>query len=255
MEFKKTNLTLISIVSILLIIVCLVLVKVLLSDSKGFAWGSVSDWFTAICSLLSAVGTLGTLYIAYLAYKEVPEWMEKKHYDIAYGHIEKSIYNDLRALRPLSFAIQSNINQILNVFKETINSGVANTEISEEDIVQIDKSALLFQQNSEVIIEQLNAVKRTNYELTKDADEVISLLIKSRLNHFLICDDLYELNDKLNFVYTGDVDQKNEYNEKITVLQNSTKGNNASLIKMINDIKNGNKAISDFITPKKQKHP
>lgn len=255
MNCRKVNFILLIIVIALLIIACLLGIKILFSDSKGFAWGSVSDWFTAISSLLSAAGTLGTLYVAYLAYKKVPEWMAQKHYDIAYGIIEKSIYTDLRALRPLSYSIQSSINQILNAFNKTISSGTVGTEISEEDILEIDNAALLFQQKSEVIIEQLNAVKRTNYELTKDADEVIYLLIKSRLNNFLICDDLYELNDKLSFVYTGDVDQKNECNKKITDLQNSAKGNNASIIKMINDIKNGNKAISDFITPKKQTHP
>lgn len=255
MDCKKTNIALITIVSTLLIITCLVLVKFLLSDSKGFSWGSVSDWFTAICSLLSAVGTLGTLYVAYMAYKKVPEWMAQKHYDIAFGIIDKSIYTDLRALRPLSYSIQNSINKILNAFNNTIISGSVVTEISEEDILEIENAALLFQKRSEVIIEQLDAVKRTNYELTKEADEVISLLIKSRLNHFLICDDLYELNDNLNFVYTGDDNQKNEYNKKITDLQNSTKGNNASIIKMINDIKKGNKTISDFITPKKQQHP
>jgi hypothetical protein len=247
------NFILLIIVIALLIIACLLGIKILFLILK-FCLGICLRLVYAISSLLSAAGTLGTLYVAYLAYKKVPEWMAQKHYDIAYGIIEKSIYTDLRALRPLSYSIQS-INQILNAFNKTISSGTVGTEISEEDILEIDNAALLFQQKSEVIIEQLNAVKRTNYELTKDADEVIYLLIKSRLNNFNICDDLYELNDKLSFVYTGDVDQKNECNKKITDLQNSAKGNNASIIKMINDIKNGNKAISDFITPKKQTHP
>lgn len=255
MDCRKANIALITIVSVLLIISCLVLVKFLFSDSKGFSWGSVSDWFTAICSLLSAVGTLGTLYIAYLAYKKVPEWMSQKHYDIAYGIIEKSIYNDLRALRPLSYSIQSNINIILSVFKTNIDCGKANTEVSSEDIAQIDKQAISFQQQSDVIIEQLNAVKRTNYELTDDANNVISLLTKARITYLMICDELYELNDKLSFFYSGDDGQKTEYITKITDLHNSTKGNNAFIIKMINDIRDGNKAISDFITPKKQKHP
>ncbi|MGM8809051.1 hypothetical protein ACS6LB_04090 [Enterobacter cloacae] len=255
MDCKKTNIALITIVSTLLIITCLVLVKYLLSDSKGFAWGSVSDWFTAICSLLSAVGTLGTLYVAFKALKKVPEWMAQKHYDIAYGHIEKSVYNDLRELRPMIFSIQGSINNILNIFNKIVISGIKNSDFSIKEIVKIDKAAASFQQKSDAIIEQLYAVRRTNYELTDDAKEIISLLTQTGLTHFNICDSLYELYDKLSFSYTGDDEQKNEFCNKITDLQNKSKNNSTSIIKLIYETNNGDKSISDFITPKKQKHP
>lgn len=234
--------------SVIFFFECLYLVHIWFSESKGFEWGSVSDW-------LNTAGTIGTLIVASMALTKVPEWFAQKHYDIAYGIIDKSIYNDLRELRPMIFSIQSSINNILNILKKIVTSGKANSDFSIDGIVRIDKAAASFQQKSNAIIEQLYAVRRTNYELTDDAKEIISLLTQSGLTNFNICDNLYELHDKLSFSYTGDDDQKDEYNKKITDLQNRSKNNSTSIIKMIYESNNGNKSVSDFITPKKQKHP
>lgn len=248
MASKKLKKTLLTTIYYILFIELLALINLYISTPKGYELGSVSDW-------LNTAGTIGTLYVAYKALKKVPEWLDQKHYDIAYGHIEKSIYNDLRELRPMIFSIQSSINNILNTLKKIVTSGKTNSDFSIEGIVRIDKASASFQQKSDAIIEQLYAVRRTNYELTDDAKEIISLLTQSGLTNFNICDNLYELHDKLSFSYTGDDDQKNEFCNKITDLQNRSKNNSTSIIKMIYESNNGNKSVSDFIKPKKQKYP
>ncbi|EMN1398475.1 hypothetical protein [Enterobacter hormaechei] len=80
MDCRKANIALITIVSALLIISCLVLVKFLFSGSEGFVWGSVSDW-------VSSLSTLGTLYVAYLAYKNAPNWIKDKKNETGLNHV------------------------------------------------------------------------------------------------------------------------------------------------------------------------
>lgn len=102
MVCRKTNITLISIVGVLLTLAVLVLIKVLFADVKGFEWGSFTDW-------LSAIGTFGTFIIAIIALMKVPDWMAQKHYDIAYTIIENAVYKDLSNIRTLSFRAKNTI--------------------------------------------------------------------------------------------------------------------------------------------------
>lgn len=179
MEFKKTNLTLISIVSILLIIVCLVLVKVLLSDSKGFAWGSVSDWFTAICSLLSAVGTLGTLYVAYKALIKAPEWLSQKHFDIVSKVIEEAIYEDLRKLSSLSIQYKSYIVHTSKTLKNCLNDREELPKDIGETLDKVENLLIEFFNLSYSIQNRLKAIQRYNYKITP-----YTVIIMNNIKHF-----------------------------------------------------------------------
>lgn len=64
MDFRRTNTTLLSIVAVLLVITCLVLIKILFTASKGFEWGSVSDWLSALANLTMAGAAVYAAYIA-----------------------------------------------------------------------------------------------------------------------------------------------------------------------------------------------
>lgn len=250
MDCRKANIALITIVSTLLIITCLVLVKFLLSDSKGFSWGSVSDWFTAICSLLSAVGTLGTLYVAYKALKKVPEWMAQKHYDIAYGHIEKSIFNDLPGIRSLSLHLHVRFITIIKNLKLAIEERKTINTFTHEAIENIDEMVNNFQQECNTITNQLNAVKRTNYELTEVALATVSLLSDASSSYYLIYEHLFETYNSLKYEYNGDIAQKEIYMDKLQDLLNKSIANNSSISTYINEVYHGNMPISDFITPR-----
>jgi hypothetical protein len=77
MFYRKTNITLLSIVAILLLLTNLVLIKFLFSDMKGFEWGSVTDWLSAFAGIISAIGTVATFWIAYKALKKHPNgWLK-----------------------------------------------------------------------------------------------------------------------------------------------------------------------------------
>lgn len=71
MELKRVKLILLWSVIILIFITILVLVKVLFTGSKGFEWGSVSDWVSAACNMAMAGAAL---YAAYNA----KDWLKIK---------------------------------------------------------------------------------------------------------------------------------------------------------------------------------
>lgn len=82
MDCRKANIALITIVSALLIISCLVLVKFLFSGSEGFVWGSVSDWVSSIANLIMAGAAL---YAAWNA----KNWFQTKIKENALNHVTK----------------------------------------------------------------------------------------------------------------------------------------------------------------------
>lgn len=54
MDYKKLNITLVITVIVLLAVAALAFLKVLLSNSKAFEWGSVTDWISAACNIAMA---------------------------------------------------------------------------------------------------------------------------------------------------------------------------------------------------------
>lgn len=79
MDCRKANIILISIVSTLSIITCLVLIKVLLSGVKGFEWGSVSDWVSSICNVVMASAAVGAYIVARNYFTDI---IKKDGYDL-----------------------------------------------------------------------------------------------------------------------------------------------------------------------------
>lgn len=74
MNLKKTNTTLLTLVGLLLILAILDLIKILFSDSKGFEWGSLTDWISASTSII-------TLIFAFFVYSN---WQKEKYRDDTY---------------------------------------------------------------------------------------------------------------------------------------------------------------------------
>lgn len=82
MDCRKANIVLITIVSTLLIITCLVLIKFLFSGKEGFEWGSVSDWVSSIANLIMAGAAL---YAAWNA----KNWFQTKIKENALNQVTK----------------------------------------------------------------------------------------------------------------------------------------------------------------------
>ncbi|EKS6938185.1 hypothetical protein OSG45_000868 [Enterobacter roggenkampii] len=82
MDCRKANIALITIVSTLLIISCLVLIKFLFSGNEGFEWGSVSDWVSSIANLIMAGAAL---YAAWNA----KNWFQTKIKENALNQVTK----------------------------------------------------------------------------------------------------------------------------------------------------------------------
>ncbi|MGG7524160.1 hypothetical protein ACQ3G4_22690 [bacterium BS0013] len=78
MELRRLNLMLLGINIVLFIVAILVLIKVLFSGFKGFEWGSVSDWFSAIANIIIAGAAV---YAALQARK----WFKQKKYELAHS--------------------------------------------------------------------------------------------------------------------------------------------------------------------------
>lgn len=95
MDCRKANIALITIVSALLIISCLVLIKFLFSGNEGFEWGSVSDWFSSIANIIMAGAAL---YAAWNA----KNWFQTKIKENALNQVTKFWTNcDLFSLEML----------------------------------------------------------------------------------------------------------------------------------------------------------
>lgn len=128
MDCRKANIALITIVSALLIISCLVLIKFLFSDKEGFEWGSVSDWVSSIANLIMAGAAL---YAAWNA----KNWFQTKIKENALNQVTKFWTNcDLFSLEILKTyenvrilnnsepdAEQKNFPHLINTEREAID--------------------------------------------------------------------------------------------------------------------------------------
>ena len=72
--------TFIAILSTLMFIETIILVKIFFIDQEDFEWGSVSDWFSAVSSIITTI-------IAYLAYKAAPNWLKQKQNETGFNHV------------------------------------------------------------------------------------------------------------------------------------------------------------------------
>jgi len=213
------------------------------SDSKDFSWGSVSDWF-------NTGGSVGTFIIALIALQKVPDWMEQKHYDIAYGIAEKSIFQDLPAIRSSSLHLSVRLLTIFRNIKIAVNNNTPINEITNQAIDEADSMVITFHQNCYAIINQLRSINRTNYSLTEISEDVISQLKNASKDYSAVYDQLYLINESIKTEYTGDNEQIKEYVKKILLLIDQSYEINHKLTLFINKTYDDNRPIADFIKSK-----
>lgn len=79
MEYRKLKAILLIIFIITLFFATLVLIKVLFTGAKGFEWGSVSDWFSAICNAVMASAAVGAYMVARNYFTDI---IKKDGYDL-----------------------------------------------------------------------------------------------------------------------------------------------------------------------------
>ena len=230
--------------SVFLFIESLYAINIWFSDSKGFEWGSVSDWF-------NTGGTVGTFIIALIALKKAPDWMAQKHYDIAYGIIEKSIFQDLPAIRSSSLHLHIRFLTILRSLKIAINNGTLVNDFTIQAIDETDGMVINFHQDCYAIINQLKSINRTNYSLTYVSQEVVDILQNSPKMYSNIYSELYLLIEKFKTEYSGDDVQIKEYAGNISLLMNKAIDTNDRLKTFINKTYHENRPIADFIMSKK----
>lgn len=243
MNLKKANITLITIVGLLLFVAVLVLIKCLFSDVKGFEWGSVSDWF-------STFGTLGTLWIAYVALRKAPEWMSQKHYDIAYNTIESAVFHDLAKVRSASMHLKNKI----FYFSKNMNNIVLLDEKSSifisETLERIGQNIDEYHQITYSIINRLKSISRTEYDLTNYTKDLIETLLTTVNDYNKIYNDIYFVTDEIEGNFYHNEYQKDTFKKKTHELQMAAIKINTSLNDKINLVFTQNKQIKDFIIRK-----
>lgn len=79
MLLKKINLVINTLIVLVLLLTLLVLIKALFSDNKGFEWGSVTDWISAICNIAMAGAAIFAAYNA-------PKWLRQKQNESGYNY-------------------------------------------------------------------------------------------------------------------------------------------------------------------------
>nr|DAO56340.1 MAG TPA: hypothetical protein [Caudoviricetes sp.] len=229
--------------SVFLFIESLYAINIWFSDSKGFEWGSVSDWF-------NTGGTVGTFIIALIALKKAPDWMAQKHYDIAYGIIEKSIFQDLPSIRSSSLHLHARIATIFRNVKMAIVNKTPIKDFTIEAINETDTMTINFHKECYAIINHLKSVNRTNYNLTEAARSVIDSLQESSGEYTSLYNELYKLVDYVKNEYTGDNEERAKLIKQTDLLIQSTIKNNDKLSAFINKTYHNNKPIADFIVRK-----
>lgn len=247
MDCRKANIALITIVSALLIISCLVLVKFLFSDSKGFSWGSVSDWFTAICSLLSAVGTLGTLGVAYAAYRKAPEWMSQKHYNVVSKIIEEAIYEDLRKLSSLSSQYKSHIVHTSNILKTCLKNKTDLPKDIEETLDKIENLLVEFFNLSYSMQNRLKAIPRYNYIITPYTVNIIENIKKAADSYNQVQTRFELAATEVPMLMNSDEEAISKTTKEIIDIQLEVIELNISIKDFVKSIYDDNKSITEFI--------
>ncbi|EPT0360718.1 hypothetical protein ACQ7NX_06600 [Enterobacter cloacae subsp. dissolvens] len=250
MDCRKLKNVLFTLLSILIFVEIIALIKVLLAGVQGYEWGSVTDWFSAIGSLLGAVGALGTLWVAYKALSKVPEWMVQKHYDIAYGMIENAIFKDLSPIRTLSLHYKIRILVCIKDITRALNKrSVVENDFISNTINVLETNLNEYQSSVYNVINHLKAISRTDYMLSDYCLEILKLLEYSHQEYGSIH---YQFQ---NILFDLEINMKDEisYIKKIVdglhSLQSKTTDLNDKIAEHINKIYSENKPIKDFIIP------
>lgn len=248
MVCRNTNIALISIVGIVLIISILVLIKVLLADVNGFEWGSFTDW-------LSAIGTFGTFIIAIIVLMKVPDWMVQKHYDIAYNIIENAVYKDLADVRSKSLYAK---NLILNLTKNisgAVRTDGANEEsksLIEELYKELEVHIDEYHRLTYGIINQLQSVSRTNYDVSSYANNIKKFIKKTSDDYNNISVNAFMAFAEYGSHFYTDQKAKDAFEKDLFDIRHDALKNNTYIRNEINKVYSENRPIKDFIIRKKK---
>ncbi|EOX7387866.1 hypothetical protein ACOMQZ_001000 [Enterobacter quasiroggenkampii] len=248
MVCRKTNITLISIVGVLLTLAVLVLIKVLFADVKGFEWGSFTDW-------LSAIGTFGTFIIAIIALMKVPDWMAQKHYDIAYTIIENAVYKDLSDIRTLSFRAKNTILALTKKIVESVRIDGDDVKIKshiDELNQELENKNDEYHRLSYGIINQFKSISRTNYDISEHASEIENFVQKTTKEYDDIFTRIYIALGEYENLYFADKIAKDIFEKEINDIRHAAVKNNKQLLDKINKVYSQNLPIKDFINRKKK---
>lgn len=244
----KTNIALISTVGVLLIIATLVLIKILFADVNGFEWGSFTDW-------LSAVGTFGTFIIAIIALMKVPDWMEQKHYDIAYSLIENAVFKELANVSATSVQLRAKTSNITRRIANAVRNSVRDTKSNLNRIDELYESFQAyhkdFNQSVNGIINQLKAITRTEYYIAPYTQEIINQLQTATKKYnninYQIINAIAEIEDFYDYSEGLEITEIDIYDIRKEIIET-----NKELSEFIAKIYTENLPIKDFITRKKK---
>lgn len=167
MDLRKLNTILLCLVMALIIVASLVLMKILFSDTKGFEWGSVSDWIIAISNIVMAIA-------AFYAAWNAKYWFKEKTKTLGLEKAE-SFLDDLDSF-PTSF--DSFINKLAEAELDFKSVQFDNPDIKKKTISELDKLSLSIDNNKLKLLhtyKKLNSLKRWDIKTEKE-NEIIKLL-------------------------------------------------------------------------------
>lgn len=250
MNLKKANITLITIVGLLLFVAILVLIKCLFSDVKGFEWGSVSDWFSAISTLAGSIASFGTLYIAYKAFQKAPEWLSQKHYDVVYSVIEKAIYQDLIKVRSASLILKNHLvtsskkyrNHLKNV---TIPQNSSDVFMKETDALVSDLFIISYS-----VTNTLKSINRTNYVISDYTNSIIANIQSYTEKYNDLSVEFFIVSSDVPSLIAADESVKNQISSELLAIQIKAISLHNELSIFIKGVYDNNYPIDKFITLK-----
>ncbi|EPR1414792.1 hypothetical protein ACU0OL_002211 [Citrobacter koseri] len=210
MNIKKWNTYLVSTVLILLIVAVLILIKILFSNVKGFEWGSVSDWLSAISSII-------TLLFAFFVYSR---WYKERYRDDAY-QIQKQIItsqylNLFNTIDELDFKLINysfRVNGHTHCLKDSAIEGFQEYLINTITELQI---------TSQQITNNIQVMKLFNYKPSDDFHIVNTCIIKN-VDHIIQQTKTIELNLSALKSDTIEIMRKKAYDNFQINISNSKK--------------------------------
>ncbi|MGG7444938.1 hypothetical protein ACQ3G7_02480 [Kosakonia oryzendophytica] len=144
---KKWNACLLTTVMALLIVAILILIKILFRDVKGFEWGSVSDWLSALANVTMAVAAV------YAAKK----WFNQKKYELAHS-LARDLTFTLYEIQNLLHAFQANV--IIFTASPTSKTDMAEIKF------YIDKICALISKKEKILFDLKRLKWNLKYEFT-----------------------------------------------------------------------------------------
>ncbi|MEN1982410.1 hypothetical protein SLK74_14590 [Enterobacter asburiae] len=188
MDCRKANIVLITIVSTLLIITCLVLIKFLFSGKEDFEWGSVSDWLSSIANLIMAGAAL---YAAWNA----KNWFQTKIKENALNQVTKFWTNcDLFSLEMLK--TYENVHYLNNTEPEAEPKNYAHLIKTEREAIdQLNfKLALLKNELQSLTFWKVSPKDKTIFDNYFFSNQLALATLREAIGF-----DIYDIHDRYHF--------------------------------------------------------